>query len=51
MTIRSRRHIQHALVQIGERMSRRDASVTRWYPDVVRLLRIRWKKFATPRPG
>src|SRR5439155_10674611 len=31
------RHIQHALVQIGERMSRRDASVTRWYPDVVRL--------------
>src|SRR5437588_7780302 len=31
------RHIQHALVQIGERMSRRDASVTRWYPDVARL--------------
>jgi len=31
------RHIQHALVQIGARMSRRDASVTRWYPDVVRL--------------
>jgi biotin carboxyl carrier protein len=31
------RHIQHALVQIGERVSRRDSSVTRWYPDVVRL--------------
>jgi hypothetical protein len=31
------RHIQHALVQIGERMSRHDASVTRWYPEVVRL--------------
>jgi biotin carboxyl carrier protein len=31
------RHIQHALVQIGERMTRHDASVTRWYPDVVRL--------------
>jgi biotin carboxyl carrier protein len=31
------RHIQHALVQIGERLTRHDASVTRWYPDVVRL--------------
>jgi hypothetical protein len=31
------RHIQHALVQIGERMSRHDASLTRWYPDVARL--------------
>jgi biotin carboxyl carrier protein len=31
------RHIQHALVQIGERVSRHDAGVTRWYPDVVRL--------------
>jgi biotin carboxyl carrier protein len=31
------RHIQHALVQIGERMSRHDATVTRWYPDAVRL--------------
>lgn len=31
------RHIQHALVQIGERMSRHDASVVRWYPDVLRL--------------
>ncbi len=31
------RHIQHALVQIGERVARHDPSVTRWYPDVVRL--------------
>src|SRR6059036_2645588 len=31
------RHIQHALVQIGERMSRHDASVTRCYPVVVGL--------------
>jgi biotin carboxyl carrier protein len=31
------RHIQHALVQIGERVTRHDQAVTRWYPDVVRL--------------
>ena len=31
------RHIQHALIQMGERMSRHDTSVTRWYPDLVRL--------------
>ena len=31
------RHIQHALVQLGERMSRRDASVAQWYPELVRL--------------
>jgi biotin carboxyl carrier protein len=31
------RHIQHALVQIGERVTRHDPNVTRWYPDVVRL--------------
>ena len=31
------RHIQHALVQIGERMTRHDASVTKWYPQVVSL--------------
>lgn len=31
------RHIQHALVQIGERLTRHDPSVIRWYPDVVRL--------------
>jgi len=31
------RHIQHALVQIGERMTRHDPSVTQWYPQAVRL--------------
>ncbi len=31
------RHIQHALVQLGERMNKHDAAVSRWYPDVVRL--------------
>src|SRR5437870_9661989 len=31
------RHIQHALVQIGARVAQHDASVTPWYPDVVRL--------------
>jgi biotin carboxyl carrier protein len=31
------RHIQHALVQIGERMTRHDPAVTRWYPELVRL--------------
>jgi biotin carboxyl carrier protein len=31
------RHIQHALIQIGERMARGDGSVIRWYPDLVRL--------------
>ncbi|HXY00407.1 MAG TPA: hypothetical protein VEI54_05765 [Candidatus Limnocylindrales bacterium] len=31
------RHIQHALVQIGDRMTRHDASVSRWYPELLRL--------------
>jgi biotin carboxyl carrier protein len=31
------RHIQHALVQIGERMTRHDPSVTQWYAQAVRL--------------
>jgi biotin carboxyl carrier protein len=31
------RHIQHALVQIGEQITRHDASVTQWYPQVIRL--------------
>jgi biotin carboxyl carrier protein len=31
------RHVQHALVQLGERMTRSDASAQRFYPDVVRL--------------
>jgi biotin carboxyl carrier protein len=31
------RHIQHALVQLGERMGRRDVRVTQWYPELIRL--------------
>jgi len=31
------RHIQHALVQIGERMAKRDQGVTQFYPELVRL--------------
>jgi len=31
------RHIQHALVQMGERMSHGDAMVKEWYPDLLRL--------------
>jgi hypothetical protein len=31
------RHMQHALVQIGERMTGGDPTVTRWYPQIVEL--------------
>ena len=31
------RHIQHALVQLGQRMGQHDASATRWHGDLVRL--------------
>jgi len=31
------RHIQHALVQIGNRIGKGDKQVERWYPDLVRL--------------
>jgi hypothetical protein len=31
------RHIQQALVQVGERITRGDGSARRWYPDLVRL--------------
>jgi hypothetical protein len=31
------RHIQHALIQIGERMARNDPGVKHTYPDLVRL--------------
>ena len=31
------RHIQHALVQLGDRMARRDGAVAQWYPELVRL--------------
>lgn len=31
------RHIQHALVQLGDRMSHGDAAAKRWYPDLLHL--------------
>jgi len=31
------RHIQQALVQVGERITRGDASARQWYPDLLRL--------------
>jgi hypothetical protein len=31
------RHIQHAVVQLGQRMSQHDPSAARWYGDLVRL--------------
>jgi hypothetical protein len=36
------RHIQHALVQIGERVTRHDPNVTRWVsgPGAPRVLRV-----------
>jgi biotin carboxyl carrier protein len=31
------RHIQHALVQLGERLTAQDAAAAKWYPDLERL--------------
>jgi len=31
------RHIQHALIQLGERMGRHDSAAPRWYPELIRL--------------
>ena len=31
------RHIQHALVQLGERMNHHDAAAMHWYPEMIRL--------------
>ena len=31
------RHIQHALVQLGERMAHQDSGAARWYPQLLRL--------------
>jgi hypothetical protein len=31
------RHIQHALIQLGERMGRHESAAARWYPDLIRL--------------
>ena len=33
----NQRHVQHALVQIAQRIDRKDATVKQWYPEVVRL--------------
>ena len=31
------RHVQHALVQMGDSMAQKDAAAKQWYPDLVRL--------------
>jgi len=31
------RHVQQALVQVGERITKQDATARQWYPDLVRL--------------
>jgi hypothetical protein len=31
------RHIQHALIQLGDRMSKSDVEAKQWYPDLLRL--------------
>src|SRR5690242_14241393 len=31
------RHIQHALVQLGDRMGRNDTAAKQWYPDLLQL--------------
>src|SRR5208282_4171167 len=31
------RHIQQALVQVGERITRHDANAKQWYPDLIRV--------------
>jgi acetyl/propionyl-CoA carboxylase alpha subunit len=31
------RHIQHALIQVGDRIEHHDAGVQQWYPELVRL--------------
>jgi HEAT repeat protein len=31
------RHVQHALVQLGDRMSHADGQAKQWYPDLLRL--------------
>jgi len=35
--VKKPRHIQQALVQISDRMSRNDAAAKQWYPELVRL--------------
>jgi hypothetical protein len=31
------RHIQHALIQLGERMGHHDSAAARWYPELIHL--------------
>jgi hypothetical protein len=33
--VKKPRHIQQALVQVGERITRHDASAAQWYPELV----------------
>ena len=35
--VKKPRHIQQALVQVGERITRHDASAAQWYPELVKL--------------
>ncbi len=41
------RQIQHALVQIGERMARGDKSTAQWYPEMIRLASHRVEEIRT----
>jgi biotin carboxyl carrier protein len=41
------RQIQHALVQIGERMARGDKSAAQWYPEMARLATHRVEEIRT----
>ncbi len=41
------RQIQHALVQIGERMARGDKGAAQWYPEMVRLATHRVEEIRT----
>jgi len=38
------RHIQHALVQLGQRIERGDAAVERWYPQIIPLAKSPYKE-------
>ncbi|MGH9649755.1 MAG: hypothetical protein ACRD3I_04705, partial [Terriglobales bacterium] len=41
------RHIQHALVQVGERIARGDVGARQWYPELVRLASHRVEEIRT----
>ena len=41
------RHIQHALVQVGERIARGDTGARQWYPELVRLASHRVEEIRT----